>query len=69
MQIPSIERYAAFIPGPLGRVGGRVVQGVISMKIRTLLFAVIAFVVLAGSVVPANAAGRHHHKGHRHHHK
>jgi hypothetical protein len=40
------------------------------MKIRNLLLAVIAFVVLAGSVVPANAAGhRHHHKGHHHHHK
>jgi hypothetical protein len=37
------------------------------MKIRNILLGVIAFVVLAGSVVPANAAGRHHHH-HRHHH-
>ena len=37
------------------------------MKIRNLFLAVIAFVVLAGSVVPANAAG--HHRHHHHHHK
>ncbi len=37
------------------------------MKFRTLLLAVLAFTVLAGSVVPANAATHKHHK--KHHHK
>ena len=37
------------------------------MKIRNFFLAVIAFAVLVGSVVPANAAGRH--RGHHHHHK
>jgi hypothetical protein len=37
------------------------------MKIRTLLLAVLAFTVLAGAVVPANAAIHKHHK--KHHHK
>jgi hypothetical protein len=36
------------------------------MKIGRILFAVLAFAVLVGSVVPANAAVRHHH---RHHHR
>jgi hypothetical protein len=37
---------------------------------RNLLLALIAFTVVAGSVVPANAATRHHHKiHHRRHHK
>jgi hypothetical protein len=36
------------------------------MKIGRILFAVVAFVVLVGSVVPANAAVHHHH---RHHHR
>jgi hypothetical protein len=37
------------------------------MKMRNLLLAVIGFVVLAGSVVPAQAAGhpRHHRRHHR----
>jgi hypothetical protein len=35
------------------------------MKLRTLFLAVIAVVVLAGSVVPANAFA-HHHKHHHH---
>ena len=35
------------------------------MKLRTLFLAVIAVVVLAGSVVPANAFV-HHHKHHHH---
>jgi hypothetical protein len=37
------------------------------MKLRTLFLAAIAFVVLVGSVVPANAA-THHRRHHRHHH-
>ena len=37
-----------------------------SMKLRVVLFAVVAVVVLAGSVVPANASS--HHRHHRHHH-
>jgi hypothetical protein len=38
------------------------------MKIvRNVLLALVAFTVLAGSVVPANAAVRHHHRHHRHH--
>jgi hypothetical protein len=37
------------------------------MKIRNFVLAVIAFAVLVGSVVPANAAGHHHR--HHHHHK
>jgi hypothetical protein len=36
---------------------------------RNLLLAVIAFTVLAGSVVPANAAVHHHRTHHRHHKK
>jgi hypothetical protein len=36
---------------------------------RNLLLAAIAFTVLAGSVVPANAAARHHKVHHRRHHK
>jgi hypothetical protein len=36
--------------------------------LRNMLFALIAVTVLAGSVVPANAAmARHHHKVRRHH--
>ena len=38
------------------------------MKLRTLLLAGIALVVLVGSVVPANAA-THHRRHHRHHHR
>jgi hypothetical protein len=36
--------------------------------IRNFLLALIVFAALAGSVIPANAAG-HHHKHHHHHHK
>jgi len=39
------------------------------MKLRTLFLAAIAFVVLAGSVVPANASSHHHRRHHRHHHR
>jgi hypothetical protein len=40
------------------------------MKIfRNLVLAVFAFAVLAGTVVPANAAARHHHRAHHHHKK
>ena len=48
---------------------GWLVQGEFDMKIRNVLLGIIAFVVLAGSVVPANAAGHRHHHGHGHHHK
>ena len=34
--------------------------------VRNVLLALIAFTVLAGSVVPANAAVRHH-RHHKHH--
>jgi hypothetical protein len=37
--------------------------------LRNLLLALFAFTVLAGSVVPASAAGVHHHRAHRHHKK
>jgi hypothetical protein len=37
------------------------------MKLRTLFLAAIAFVVLAGAVIPANAKS-HHHRRHHHHH-
>jgi hypothetical protein len=33
---------------------------------RNLLLALIAFTVVAGSVVPANAAVRHHRRHHHH---
>jgi hypothetical protein len=36
---------------------------------RNLLLAAVAFAVLAGSVIPANAATGHHHKTRHHHHK
>jgi hypothetical protein len=39
------------------------------MKLSSLFLAVVAFVVLAGAVVPANASTyRHHHRHHHHHH-
>ena len=41
-------------------------KGVLIMKLRNVVLAVFAFVVLAGSVVPANAM-RHHHRHHHHH--
>ncbi len=37
------------------------------MKLRTLFLAAIAFVVLAGSVIPASAHSRHHHHHHHNH--
>jgi hypothetical protein len=37
------------------------------MKFRALIFAAVAFVILAGAVVPANAKS-HHHRHHTHHH-
>jgi hypothetical protein len=39
----------------------------IFMKLRNLFLGVVALIVLAGSVVPANAAAYRHH--HRHHHR
>ncbi len=39
------------------------------MKIRNVMLAVIAFVVLAGSVIPANAMARHHRHHHYRHHR
>lgn len=39
------------------------------MKIRHLILAALTFVILAGSVVPAEAAGRHHRRHHRHHNR
>jgi hypothetical protein len=42
-------------------------KGVVAMKVRHVFLGVIAFLVLVGSVVPANAAG-HHRRHHRHHH-
>jgi hypothetical protein len=40
------------------------------MKLRALFLAAIAFVVLAGTVVSAEAKSRHHHHhGHHHHHR
>jgi hypothetical protein len=41
-------------------------QGGCLMKIVRILFAAVAFAVLAGAVVPAEAAGHHHH---HHHHR
>jgi len=37
------------------------------MKVRAAILALVAFFVLAGSVVPAQA--RHHRRHHRHHHQ
>jgi hypothetical protein len=37
------------------------------MKFRNMMLAFVALVVLAGSVTPANAMTKHHHK--KHHHK
>jgi hypothetical protein len=37
------------------------------MKLRNLLLAVVGLVVLAGSVIPANAAYHHRHHHRRHH--
>ena len=45
----------------------RVAAGEAQMKLRTLFLAAVAFVVLAGAVVPASAKS-HHHRHHRHHH-
>jgi hypothetical protein len=45
---------------------GHLLERKFIMKLRTLLVAAIAIVVLAGTVVPANAYGRHHR---RHHHR
>jgi hypothetical protein len=36
------------------------------MKIRHFMFAALTFVILAGAVVPAEAAGHRHHKKHHH---
>jgi hypothetical protein len=38
------------------------------MKIRTMMLAVLGLVILAGSVVPAQAEYRHHRHHHHHHH-
>jgi len=38
------------------------------MKLRMLFVVAIAFVVLAGSVVSADAKSHHHHRHHGHHH-
>jgi hypothetical protein len=43
--------------------------GTFFMKIRNLLLGVVAFVILAGSVAPAQAQGRHHGRHPRHHHR
>ena len=32
------------------------------MKLRNLMLALVGLVVLAGAVVPAQAAGHHHHR-------
>lgn len=37
------------------------------MKIRNLVVAAFAFIILAGAVTPANAMMRHHRHHHRHH--
>ncbi len=39
------------------------------MKLRTLFLAAVAFVVLAGAVIPAGARSRHHHHHHHHSHR
>jgi len=36
------------------------------MKMRNFVLALVAFAFLAGTVVPANAAGHHHKKAHHH---
>jgi hypothetical protein len=63
-----LHGYAASIPRTRsdGWVAG-FTQRLVSMKmVRNVLLALVAFTVLAGSVVPANAAVRHH-KHHKHH--
>ncbi len=44
---------------------GQFLEGFV--KIRHFILAALTFVILAGSVVPAEAAGHRHHK--KHHHK
>jgi hypothetical protein len=61
------SKYDARYPGPFGRLNGWVFKRFRTMKIRAFLLALLAFTVLAGSVVPANAATHKHHK--KHHHK
>lgn len=39
------------------------------MKFRNLMLAVTGFVLLAGLVSPANAAGYRHHRHHHRHHR
>jgi hypothetical protein len=39
------------------------------MKLRALFLTAIAFVVLAGTVVSAEAKSHHHHHHHTHHHR
>ncbi len=38
------------------------------MKLRTLLLTAFGLILLAGSVVPAEAQYHHHRRHHRHHH-
>ncbi len=38
------------------------------MKVRNWMLAAVGFVLLAGLVTPANAAGYRHHRHHHHHH-
>jgi hypothetical protein len=67
MKKQRLEKYAVGITGPLGGLSGWFLQGrIYFMKIfRNLTLALIAFAVLAGSVVPASAARHHHHHHHR----
>ena len=43
-------------------------RGSSAMKLRSLFLAAVAFVVLAGAIVPANASTYRHHRHHHHHH-
>jgi hypothetical protein len=39
------------------------------MKFRNLILALFGLVLLAGTVIPAQAEGYHHHHRHHHHHR
>jgi len=44
-------------------------EGDLNMKVRRMLLAVFALIVLGGLAVPANALGHHHRHHHHRHHK
>jgi hypothetical protein len=64
----EVEEGYACSQASVARKLERASSGGFCMKIRNILLAVVALVILAGAVVPANAQG-HHRRHHRHHHR